>query len=482
MSAILKNNGFETSAFLLDGNKNIVSEIHDYRPDIVAATIMTPSHIKMFEILRELKKRFDKPVIVGGAHTTFYPDAVDWKVVDAICIGDGEYAMLDYAKAVRDAQQVTGIQNLWVKQDDRIVRNSLRPIVPLADLPFPDFSLYYDKYPQLRSDGLKRFLVAKGCPFNCSFCFNMLLKEMYAQKGEYVRFKHPEQIIKEVEYVRDNYGLKWAQFECDTINLNRKWLKSFLDLYTAKIRIPFLCNIRIDLMDDELAQDMKKAGCDRVDFGLEHGNEKLRREILNRNMNNEQILAGAKALRTNKLRFHTTNIIGLCGETIENALETVDLNRRIGVEHASFSVLQLFPNTMIYKYARQNGYLSRDYTPLEVTYCMSTVSDLLAKNKSDRSNFVRRQSILEQNNIDQLVNLSFFAGLLVKCKLLTPVIMRLIQGRPNRIYLFANLLPTWIISLKYENRLSEKMKIIRSMTRVLFFQPGFSEKKAAGKR
>ena len=105
-----------------------------------------------------------------------------------------------------------------------------------------------------------------------------------------------------------------------------------------------------------MLKDLRAAGGRRIDFGLESGNEDLRRNILKRNMTNRQILEATKMSKAVGFQVKTLNMVGLPEETYEKYLDTVNLNREIKPDVVSMFVFYPYPGTELYDYCIEKGY------------------------------------------------------------------------------------------------------------------------------
>lgn len=102
--------------------------------------------------------------------------------------------------------------------------NNIKLTSDLQSLPDPDRDLYY-KYRDLADNDTKSFIISRGCAYSCTFCYNTELKKYYDEI--YWRMRAPESVFREIEYVKNTYGLKWVHFQDGTFNAHKKWLKPF---------------------------------------------------------------------------------------------------------------------------------------------------------------------------------------------------------------------------------------------------------------
>lgn len=419
ISAILKKNNHQVQ--LLIGNKasDFIKNLND--ADVVAVSLMTGMHHWALDILSEIKKRKNILSILGGPHPTYFPEIIHHPYVDIICRGEGEYATLDLMNCLDTHQDFSHILNLWVKQGGQVHKNRLRPLIQNLDtLPFIDRDIYY-KYPDLKKSCIKPFSATRGCPFKCSFCFNDKFMQIYGTENAAVRFRSPENIIKEIAQVKKNYGINTIFFTDDVLGLNQKWFKELLSLLAKEISLPFICNIRADLLTDEIAGLLKYAGCHSVSFGIESGNEKIRKEILKKNISNQQIINAARILKKYKIKFFTFNILGIPGETLQDAYETVKLNIKIKTDYPRCTILVPYPETDIAEYTKVKGLLLSGPEEIQGSsqhLGLSTKNDYLIKNKDNK----------------KLINLHRFFQTAVIVPGSFPLIKKLILLPPNVLF------------------------------------------------
>lgn len=356
IAAVLKQHGHTVNLLIAPHPRQVDSAL---KPEqIVAFSVMTGMHHWAIATAERIKAKDKSFIIMGGPHPTYYPEIIENQYIDAICRGEGEYALLELAGAKDEKTDISRIKNLWLKVDGILHKNEPRPLIDNLDLlPDPDREVYYKKYKFIRNNSHKSFLAGRGCPFDCSFCFNRQLRELYQNKGSFVRLRSPERVVKEIEDVAKRYNLKKVFFHDDTFILDRKWLDKFLDLYEKRLKIPFYCNGRADTITPEIAKKLKMANCVTVSFAVESGNERIRKEILKKFISNAKLRDAAKTLKENGIKLVTYNIVGIPGETIDDAWETVRINIEMGVDYPRCSLLTPYPGIDITDYARKYGYL-----------------------------------------------------------------------------------------------------------------------------
>ena len=363
LSGILKANGHQTDLLLMTHTQDLEAEIRRINPQLIAFSALTGVHQSLITLARSIKKIFAIPIMMGGPHPTYSPEVLKNDGIDIICRGEGELATLELVNNLEAGKSIRKILNLHVKaKDGTIYQNDMRSPVPLDDLPFPDRELYY-KYPFLRDVPMKRFIASMGCPYPCTFCHEPVIRGMYRGKGNYVRRKAVSRIVAEIKYIKDRYPLQHVHFSDDLFFIRNayEWLEEFADVYPKVIGVPFSCNIRYDSVIEHSADLLKKAGCYGVAIGLESGSEILRDVVIKKRVKNEHMVDGARLLRERRIKMLTTNMIGLPGETLDQAFETVELNMRLKSNFIRANTFLLFPGLPMVDYAIKNGFVDPNF-------------------------------------------------------------------------------------------------------------------------
>ncbi len=222
-------------------------------------------------------------------------------------------------------------------------------------------------------------------------------------------------VIREVRYVKDRYPLKNVHFSDDTFVLDKEWLKEFLAAYRREISLPFSCNIRIDQVNAEMIRDLAESGCYGISFGIESGSDRIRNEILKKNLKEEDIIHNSKIIKRHGIKMIVTNLMGVPEETLEDAFKTVAINQKIGADYTRAGVLIPYPKTEIVDYAIERGLLPADYAIHNFTQII-------------RKSLIRSRYAREFENLCALFNLT------VHFPFLTPLTRILIKLPLTRLY------------------------------------------------
>ena len=249
----------------------------------------------------------------------------------------------------------------------------------------------FDDYEEIRIAKVHSFIASRGCPFKCTYCFNDGMSKSY-EGQKYVRRRSVDNVIEELKIVKEKYDLKIAIFEDDTFNLSRKWLKEFCEKF-SKLDLKLLpIGVRAELIDEEQVQWLKKANCVSLIFGLESGNEKVRREVLFRNITDEKMIECARLLRKYGIGFATENILAIPTSTLEHDIETLALNLKCKPLYGGAKLMQPYPGTMIYNIAvRMKLFKEKNF---DVLTDFTASSNLKIDNRLERENLQRLFAIV----------------------------------------------------------------------------------------
>lgn len=433
LSSILKSKGHQCQLLVISEEKNLYLQIRKFSPHAILISSMTGPHKQYLEFIREMKGKISIPILMGGPHPTFFPEVLENSEIDFLCIGEGEQMITEFAQAITGKKSFKKIANLGYKKNGKTFYNPVRNLIEdLDSIPFPDRKLYYDQYPVLANFPTKRFLATRGCPYNCTFCFNHALKALYAGKGRYVRRRSAENIIQEILEVKEEYPLETVRFPDDSFTINKKWLLGLLSLYKKKVNLPFTCLVRANELDEKVVQALKEANCQNIYFGIESGNEKYRNEVLGKALLDKDIIKAAKLLRKYKILYGTYNMIGLPGETLDDAFETARFNYRIKSTLPTATILQPYPRTEIADYSKKHGYLDKDYN-------------------IDNFDVMTAGTVLNIEEKKELVNLNSFFFIAARFPILIPLIKILIKLPPNPLFKFFSFVSMGVVRLKAQN-------------------------------
>ncbi len=350
LSAYLKKHNHQTK--IIDGlnkeltNDQIVEKCRDF--DLIGISCMSAFFMEVIDLSKKLKAA-GKLVVIGGPHATCLPEkTLEQTEADFIIIGEGEETLKELADAIENKTPLNNIKGLYSKFNEYKERPFIKN---LDDLPFQDWEQMdprtYKKAPHgalIKNFPVAPITTSRGCPYGCKFCASPKIWKRS------IRFRSPDNVIQEIEYLVKNFGVKEIHFEDDNLTMIRNHIEQICNkIISKKLNISWACpnGIRADKVDLALLKLMKKAGCYYIAFGFESGNQ----EILN-NINKETDLATLKraAILAEKVGIMTQGffIFGLPGETKETIQETINFAKTVPLSRAQFLLLDVFPGSELW--------------------------------------------------------------------------------------------------------------------------------------
>jgi radical SAM superfamily enzyme YgiQ (UPF0313 family) len=386
ISAVLKQHEYDVKLehmLYMPDKSEFIARVKSHNPDVIGFSVRTTAMPFVTELAGWLNEDLpDIPVGAGGYHPTLVPqECLQVEGVDFVIIGEGEYPWLEYLDSLRDGTNrtdsvgrdalgtpsaKTDIESIWFKQPDgTIIKNSVRPLIEDLDtLPFPDYELFDFANLDRSKNFTAMVMLSRGCLFSCTYCGNSQFRNVYPNKKKFTRFRSPAKAIEMLEEMLKKYPfIKYLEFRDSIFNTYEDWFYEFMPLYIEKIKLPFNCNLRFDILSEDMVRLLKEGGCYMIDIGLENGNEAFRTKYLHRTMKNEHMINVAKWFKAHKITTLTYNIVGLPHETLELSLETVKLNARLDVDKVIPNIFYPYPMTVLAKTAEDGGFIDKSVDP-----------------------------------------------------------------------------------------------------------------------
>ncbi|WP_411576874.1 B12-binding domain-containing radical SAM protein [Terasakiella sp. A23] len=361
-----------------DWRQDLAEQVKRFQPNLIAISStedMWELGMHILEEVKEYKLKNQTPVIAGGVFPTFAPDiAISWPLVDMVCVGEGEHALIDLCEKLEKGHNYNDVTNLWVKQPSgSIKKNSVTKAVDINELPMIDVGTFEDaRLYRPMSGRVYRMLpieTIRGCPYKCSFCNSPSQMSFYKEEtnSRFLRKKKMDLVYKELRYFKDELNLEYAYFWADTfLAMNSRELDEFCEMY-SDIKLPFWMQTRPETINHDNIRKLSEVGLHRISFGLEHGNEKFRSEMLDRQWKNEDIIKALRIPHQYGVQFSVNNITGFPKETREIAMDTVELNREIMADNANIYSFVPFHGTPLRKICEDLGLIKHE----TITKCLT---------------------------------------------------------------------------------------------------------------
>jgi len=406
----LFNDGYLTIPFLakkFDSREKILRKIGSFKPDLVAFSVLTDNYLWALNLSRLIKKRYSIPIVFGGIHPTSVPEIVmENNCVDFVIRGEGEYSLLNLVIALEKKKSFSKINNLVFRKNNVVITNELRNFISdLDSLPYPDKDLFYRFIPYAKKT--YTIMTSRGCPFNCTYCFNHMYKKIYLGKGKYLRKRTVENVIDELKKAKSKYNFNFVSILDDVFMFDNEWLTDFCKKYKKEINIPFRCIGHVNFINEENTLLLKKAGCKIIQIGVQTTCDYTRKNIINRHEINETIEKASKIIKKNNIKLEVDHILGFPYETGKEQIEAAKFYNKIRPDIINTYWLKCFPKTEIIKHMIKDNKLTKeDVDKIERGFGVSYISGGSVKNIKDLQKFsslLNMIPLLSQNTINFII-------------------------------------------------------------------------------
>lgn len=334
---------------------NYKKALEEFKPDIVGVSVISYKSIEDAIKVSEVAHARNIPVVWGGALASIIPETVlKHGCVDCVIIGEGEITWEILLVALEEKTPLNTVDGLAYIEDKIIRINKDRAFADLADFPILDWSLVNPLDYIMTYFGAKktiRLYSSKGCPGQCTFCFNKGYNRCEYRKRPF------EDCIKEVKYLVENAGVDGVHFVDELWCRNKKeMIENCNHLIASGIKILWGTSSRIGTYEKEDFEYMFNAGCRWMFFGVESGSERIQTEI-KKGIHLSKVEETVSNCVNAGITVITSFIIGFPGETSEDIKETIAFAKKIPMAMYDFSLFfPIFGTEMCDKLVMEGKY------------------------------------------------------------------------------------------------------------------------------
>lgn len=330
---------------------NTLERLKNFSPDLIGFSISTISFHPVLNWIDRFKRDTGLPVLVGGEHVRLYPDeTMTHPAIDFCIVGEAELPLPRFIRAFREKTALDGIKSLgFRKNGEVIIDKTLQVTTEIDSVPFPARHLIRNElYENILSRG-KNFtamLSARGCPFNCAFCNANQLK---------YRARSPENFVDEIEQNLVKHGIRDFDIYDSTFTTDRRRVLAICDEIRRRgLKVGFSVRSRVDVVDREMIDALKAAGCHSIMYGIESSDPEILRRM-NKGISPQQVME--TIAYTNRSGMETLGffMFGFPGESRETIEKTIRFSLELPLDYAQFTILVPFPATEIYAYYLEHG-------------------------------------------------------------------------------------------------------------------------------
>ena len=322
--------------------------IEDVKPDLVGITALSVQYgaaVKIGQIVKEWRP--DCPVVIGGHHVTYLPEEtlLGTPVFDFAVLGEGEVTLREVCRLLKEGRnpdlgKVLGVA--YRKNGDVHITPPRQLCDDLNALPYPrrDIHLYPETYNKQQLGGL---IYGRGCPWNCRFCSS---KKFWQRR---VRMRSPENCVNEIRVLINQYGIRRFMFWDDSFSVSRKGIVDFASLVIESgERFTFTAATRADLIDKELVELLRRAGCTELKLGVESGSPRVL-EMIQKGLDLGVLREAVKIVKAGGINLGLFFMAGLPHETMDDLNMTFDLIKELDADNVAFNIFDPMPGSDLYQ-------------------------------------------------------------------------------------------------------------------------------------
>jgi len=334
-----------------------------------------------------IAKRHGAITILGGPHLTLRPhESMEKEMVDLVVRGEAERTIVEIMAALEKQaeidRQLNGQNSVepklfhpdagwgrilglsWRNIEGKVQHNPDRLLSDDVDaIPFPAHHMFkIDRYTNLNplTDGLDMnaraftIVTSRGCPYKCTYCSKPIT-------GDTWRGRSVDNVIAEWEWLVKDLGATEIGITDDIWNLDRDRAKALCrGLIKANLNhVPWVTihGMKVNNTDQELFSLMKQAGCKRVGFGVENGDDWMLRNVIKKGQTVDMVRQAFKHAKKARLQTMGFFIFGMPGETEESMEKTIKLAMELDPDLAHFMMAAPFPGTAMWEQLVEHGHI-----------------------------------------------------------------------------------------------------------------------------
>lgn len=346
-----------------------IRDIEEFQPDLILLNTTVHTMAEDLEAFTIARERFPNVrTIIKGEAVAIQAESVLESNTQLDIVLDGEPEVA-FADLVQDKSLKTIGNIVWRNEYAKAVRNPQLPFIPDLDtLPLPARDLFDNTLYRSPENGRKitAIYAQRGCPSKCIFCPAGTLYDFK------VRERSIDSVVDEIQECVERYGIRDFLFHGDTFTLHKKWLIGLCkEILNRGLDVHWGCNSRVDTIDDERAEWMRKAGCWVVAFGFEHGSQEML-DKMKKGARVEKAYDAVTICRRNGLQVHGFFVIGMPWETRDTLEETYKFVKSLDTDYFDFNIAYPLPGTEYFDIVQKDN-LFEVPDPLSGGYAQAAV-------------------------------------------------------------------------------------------------------------
>jgi len=401
-------------------NDQIRQVIFEYQPDVVGVSCVISIKYNDAKNICKIAKEVmpDCITIMGGAHPTFNIEAVlSDPNLDGVVMGEGDIScleMIQYFEGKLGHDKLDGVA--FKENKELVVIPKTRYIQDLDSLPFParrllPLSRYWEinlPHGEATRTPWTTIVTSRGCTASCIYCSAGLLW------GKKYRARSAENVLKEIDFLVNNYGIKELLIEDDNFTLNKQRTIKILDgIIEKKWDISWTTpnGIAIFTLDTKMLEKIKKSGCSSITLAIESGSQRVLTDIMKKPLKISKVEEVVKEAKRIGLKTKAFFMLGIPGETKEEMNQTLDFARKVGVDWSGFNITVPLSGTELNDICIDNNYVNANINSSEIQFTSGRIhtsefDEEFVNQKyaeANKINFLENPNLKEGGNVDRAI-------------------------------------------------------------------------------
>ena len=346
-----------TNEELVEIIKNmIIKKIDKANYDLIGISAPYIYTYQWAHYIAEVAKRQNKeiPVVVGGGYPSMLvEDVMKDKNLDYLIIGEGEISIIHLLEYLNpgNSTDISKISGMAYRINNKVNINHERTYIEELDrLPFPAWDLIdYEKHMIFKKERKLHIVSSRGCPYKCTFCGS------HKYWGRAFRKRSAENVLNEIDYLRENFNLKEVDFVDDNMTVDKKWFMAVAGGLNERSISWQINHISSFTTDDEMLHAMKEGGCTTVSIAIESAVPETLKK-LKKPVNLKRTLELVQLCRKIGINCYLLFITGLPYDTKEDMLTSFKFAEEAKADWITFNMLVPYPSTDVFEYCKDRNY------------------------------------------------------------------------------------------------------------------------------
>jgi anaerobic magnesium-protoporphyrin IX monomethyl ester cyclase len=322
--------------------QELLEVLKTQKPDLVGVSLLSVEVAAARKVSQVVKSWSPHCWVVwGGNHPTFLPtECVSYPEVDVVCRGEGENTLVELCENLaKGPSDFRGIAGISFTHEGEVRHNPTRALISnLDEIPFPARHrlLFYDDFDH---KNLGSMIITRGCPWRCAFCSSCNFWE------KKVRFRSPANLVAELKQLQEGYDINYIMLWDDSFSINRDIVLRYCQaIINSGREIMWRTATRADLVTEELLPWMKRAGCAKLEIGVESGSPRIQR-LIHKDIDNNDVIRAFNLLKKEHIPAGAFFMAGFPEETLDDLQQTFALMKSIPCLEIAFNILDPMPGS-----------------------------------------------------------------------------------------------------------------------------------------